>query len=75
MIKFRKSEISALANRLTCNSELFSDEVVSVTSQLSELSISANQFGCDMEGRIATMWGSSVTVVAMPDKYRHSWNF
>lgn len=75
MIKFRKSEISALANRLTCNSELFSDEVVSVTSQLSDLSISANQFGCNMEGKIATMWGKTVTVVAMPDVRRHSWSF
>lgn len=75
MIKFRKSEISALANKLTRNSELFSDEVVSVTSQLSELSISANQFGCNMEGKIATMWGGTVTVVAMPDVRRHSWSF
>lgn len=75
MIKFRKSEISVLANKLTRNSELFSDEVISVTSQLSELSNSANQFGCNMEGKIATMWGSSVTVVAMPDVRRHSWSF
>lgn len=72
---YKKSEIEAIASKLTRNSELFGDEVASVISKLSELSASANQFGCDMEGRIATMWGETVPVVAMPDKYRHSWSF
>lgn len=75
MIKFRKSEIKALANKLTCNSELFGDEVASVTSQLVSLSNSANEFGCSMEGKIHNCWGETVTVVAMPDKCRHSWSF
>lgn len=34
MLKFKKSEIHKLANQLTCNSELFGDEVASVIAQL-----------------------------------------
>ena len=75
MIRFRKSEIEKVASRLTCNSELFGDEVMSVTSQLSELSNSANEFGCSMEGKIRNCWGGTVTVVAMPDVRKHSWSF
>lgn len=75
MIKFKKTEISALANRLTRNSELFGDEVVSVTSQLASLSNSANEFGCPMQGKIRNCWGETVTVVAMPDVRKHSWSF
>ena len=75
MTKFRKSEIEVLANKLTCNSELFKDEVDAVICQLTSLSNSANEFGCPMEGKISDCWGSSVTVVAMPDKFKHSWNF
>lgn len=75
MLKFKKSEIETLANKITCNSELFSDEVMSVTSQLSELSNSANEFGCPMQGKIRNCWGETVTVVAMPDVRKHSWSF
>lgn len=75
MIKFKKSEIKTLANRLTCNSELFGDEVASVTSQLVLLSNSANEFGCSMEGKIRNCWGGTVTVVAMPDVRKYSWSF
>lgn len=75
MLKFRKTEIKALANKLTCNSELFGDEVCDVTSQLTSLSNFANEFGCPIEGKISDYWGSTVTVVAMPDKRRHSWSF
>lgn len=53
MLKFRKNEIHALANQLTANSELFGDEICSVTSQLVTLSNSANEFGCLMEGKIS----------------------
>ena len=68
MLKFRKNEIHALANQLTANSELFGDEICSVTSQLVTLSNSANEFGCLMEGR-------TVTATAIPDKFKHHWRF
>ena len=71
MIEFRKNEIKALANKLTCNSELFGDEIMSVISQLT----SANEFGCSMEGKISTCWGGSISVVALPNKVRHNWTF
>lgn len=75
MIKFTKSEINNLASELTHNSELFGDEVASVTVQLSELSNSANEFGCPIEGVIDDCWGNSIPVTAMPDVRKHSWSF
>lgn len=75
MLKFTKSEINNLASELTHNSELFGDEVASVTAQLVELSNSANEFGCPIEGKISDCWGGTVTVVAMPDMRKHSWSF
>lgn len=75
MLKFKKSEIETLTNKITCNSELFGDEVTSVTSQLASLSNSANEFGCPMQGKIRNCWGETVTVVAMPDVRKHSWSF
>ena len=66
MLKFKKSEIHKLANQITCNSELFGDEICSVASQLVTLS---------MEGKIFDCWGSSVSVIALPDKAKHSWEF
>ena len=75
MIEFRKNEIKALANKLTCNSELFGDEIMSVISQLTSLSNSANEFGCSMEGKISTCWCGSISVVALPNKVRHNWTF
>jgi hypothetical protein len=75
MLKFKKSEIHKLANQLTCNSELFGDEVASVIAQLTSLSNSANEFGCTMEGKIFDCWCSSVSVIALPDKAKHSWEF
>lgn len=75
MLKFRKTEIEKVANKLTCNSELFGDEIYEVTSQLISLSNSANEFGCSMEGKISDCWGNTVTVTAMPDVRKHSWSF
>ena len=75
MIKFTKSGIDELANQLTSNSELFGDEVASVTIQLSELSNSANEFGCPIEGVVNDCWGNSIPVTAMPDVRKHSWSF
>ena len=75
MIRFKKEEIQKTASKLTSNSELFGDEVASVISQLSALADSANEFGCPIEGTILNCWGGSVSVMAMPDKRRHSWSF
>lgn len=75
MLKFTKTKINELANRLTSNSELFGDEVASVTVQLVELSNSANKFGCPIEGVINDCWGNSIPVTAMPDMRKHSWSF
>lgn len=75
MLEFKKSEIHKVANQITYNSNLFGDEVCSVTSQLVALSNSANEFGCAMEGKIYDCWGSSILVIALPDKAKHSWEF
>lgn len=50
-------------------------KVASVIAQLTSLSNSANEFGCTMEGKIFDCWGSSVSVIALPDKAKHSWEF
>ena len=75
MIKFKKNEINKLAEKLTCNSELFGDEITSVRAQLVALSNSANEFGCAMEGKISNYWGSAISVIALPDKTKHNWSF
>ena len=75
MLKFKKSEITKIVNKFTKNSELFCDEVASVTSQLIALSNSANEFGCAMTDTISDCWGGSVIVTALPDKRRHTWSF
>lgn len=75
MERFLFNEIEAFASKLTSNSELFSDEVQGVVSQLVELSNSANKYGCDMPGTIRTYWGNSVPVVAVPTVRKHSWSF
>lgn len=75
MFKFKKSEIMSLANKLTCNSELFGDEVETVVCQLSSLSASANQYGCAFTGAVRDCWGNSITVTAIPNHFRDSWTF
>lgn len=75
MLKFKKSNIEAIANKITCNSELYGDEVGSVFYQLTKLSNSSNTFGCEMVGEVDNCWGGTVTVMAIPDKYQHSWSF
>lgn len=75
MIKFKKSEIVKVANKITNNSELFGDEVDSVVFQLSELSNAANKYGFDLEGEISSMWGQTVKVIAIPNYYKHAWSF
>ena len=74
-MEFRKSEIMATARKITVDSELFGDEVATVAAQLTELSNSANEFGCRMTGKISDCWGGTVTVTAVPDHFRTSWSF
>lgn len=74
-IKFKEREIKRVAESITSNSELFGDEVISVISQLAELSDEANKYGCRMEGKVDDMWGCKVPVVALPNHYRSSWSF
>ena len=75
MLKFKKSEITSLAKDLTCNSELFGDEVETVVCQLSSLSASANQYGCAFTGTVHDCWGNSITVTAIPNHFHDSWTF
>lgn len=74
-MEFRKAEIQKLANKITADSELFGDEVAIVAAQLTELSNSANEFGCRMTGKIRDCWGGTVTVTAVPDHFRTNWSF
>ena len=45
MLKFRESEIKKIANKITRNSEIFTDELSSVILDLTALSNSANELG------------------------------
>jgi hypothetical protein len=75
IMEFKKAEIQKLASKITADSELFGDEVATVAAQLTELSNSANEFGCRMTGKIRDCWGGTVTVTAVPDHFRTSWSF
>ena len=66
MLKFRKNEIHKLANQITCNSELFGDEICSVTSQLVTLSNSANEFGCAIDRKSTRLNSSHNNQSRMP---------
>lgn len=75
MLRFRKDEIKKTANKITRNSELFGDELSSVISDLTSLSNSANELGCELTGEISDCWGGKVSVTAIPDKWKHQWIF
>lgn len=75
MLKFRKSEIKKIANKITRNSESFGDEVSSVIADLTSLSNSANELGCELTGEISDCWGGKVSVIAIPNKRKHKWTF
>lgn len=75
MLKFRKNQIQELANKITRNSELFGDELSSVISDLTSLSNSANELGCELIGEIFDCYGGKVSVTAIPDKRKHKWTF
>ena len=75
MRKYRKSDINKLAMAITHNSELFGDEVSGVIAQLTELSNTANTYGCRIPGVVNTYWGESVEVEAIPDTFKDSWEF
>ena len=75
MKKYTKNEIEKMTAEITHNSELFDDECDAVAHDLSVLSQSANELGCEITGIISDWWGDSVTVTAIPDVYRHEWTF
>lgn len=75
MLKFRKSEIKKVAEKITRNSELFGDESSSVIAELTSLLNSANELGCELTGEISDCWGGEVSVIAIPDKRKHQWTF
>lgn len=70
-----KATVEQVANQLTCNSELFGDEVGAVVRQLMELVNSAEQFGCEMTGKVSNYWGNTYTVTAVPSVRRDTWSF
>lgn len=74
-MKYYKKDIQDVANKLTCNSDLFGDEISMVIFQLAELSNSANKFGCPMYGTVNDCWGGIHNVVALPNNHRHNWSF
>lgn len=75
MLKFRKSEIKKVSEKITRNSELFGDESSSVIADLTSLSNSANELGCELTGEVSDYWGGKVFVTAIPDKRKHQWIF
>lgn len=75
MLKFRESEIKKIANKITRNSEIFTYELSSIILDLTALSNSANELGCELEGVISDCWGEEVFVIAIPNKRKHSWTF
>ena len=75
MFKFRRNQIQELANKITRNSESFGDEVSSIIADLTSLSNSANELGCELTGEISDCWGGKVSVTAIPDKQKHQWTF
>lgn len=75
MLKFRKSEIKKVAKKITRNSESFGDEISSVIADLTSLSNSANELGCELTGEVSDYWGGKVFVTAIPDKRKHQWIF
>ena len=75
MLKFRKNQIQELANKITSNSESFGDELSSVIADLTSLSNSANELGCELTGEVSDCWGGKVSVIAIPDKRKHQWTF
>lgn len=75
MLKFRKDQIIKVACKITRNSESFGDEISSVIAELTSLSNSANELGCELTDEISDCWGGKVSVTAIPDKRKHKWTF
>lgn len=75
MLKFRKDQIIKVACKITRNSESFDDEISSVIAELTSLSNSANELGCELTDEISDCWGGKVSVTAIPEKRKHKWTF
>ena len=74
-MRYTRKEIKKLTEKITCNSEIFGDECDAVAHDLSVLSQSANELGCEIIDTISDWWGGTVTVTAVPDVYKHEWTF
>lgn len=74
-MRYASKEIEKMTAEITRNSELFGDECDAVAHDLSVLSQSANELGCEITDTIPDWWGGSVIVTAVPDTYRHEWTF
>ena len=75
MIINKTTDLASVAKSITCNSEIFGDEVMSVISSLTDLLRNAEEYGCAFVGTVNDCWGGSVVVTAVPSVYRHSWTF
>ena len=70
-----ESDLTKVASEITCNSELFGDEVDAVRMYLCEVLNDAEKFGTIMSREITDMWGGNVKVTAYPSKRSSSWSF
>lgn len=75
MIITRNSDLQVVAQKITCDSELFGDEVMSVLSELASLVRDAEEYGCEFTRQVGDWWGGSVSVTAVPSHRNHSWVF
>ncbi len=76
MLKITKnSNLNKIASEITCNSELFGDEVMNVEAQLKDALVSAEEIGCEITAAINNMWGGKVWIVAIPSVRKHHWVF
>ena len=77
MIKVNSSNIKDIANRITCDSSIWHDEVGRTTMTLCALVEDANRFGCAIPALVPDYFGGQVSVLAVPDAQnrRHEWHF
>ena len=74
-MKVTKGNVKAVAKKISHNSQLFGDEVISVEAALREIVNSAERYGCEISETVNDMWGNSHNVTAVPSKRKHSWSF
>lgn len=75
MIINNTTDLVSVAKSITCNSEVFGDEIMSVVSSLTDLLRNADEYGCNFVDTVNDCWGGSVVVTAVPSVRCHSWTF